>query len=77
MRSIGLEITATLIRIKQLLKVSETVWSSNYISLHYRCIKPELKSLALGFHTLTTRTLGKYFSFILEFLTKCKIVVFW
>lgn len=24
-----------------------------------RCIKPQLKSLALGFHALATRTLGK------------------
>ena len=28
-------------------------------SFPYRCIKPELKSLALGIHTLATRTLGE------------------
>lgn len=27
----------------------------------YRCSKPELKSLALGIHTLATRTLGENF----------------
>lgn len=60
-RSISSGITTTMSRIK-LLKVSENAVLFIIMSLLCRCIKPELKSLALGFYTLTTRTLGKYFT---------------